>query len=522
MGFFKIFTDFFESLFSHSSGDAKTKSELKKIETELRMHSPSVYKNGFVQEGILEAFYILYKETKPIDNILSETICAEEVQYATSFSNKLIMTGFSSEARDLYNSLSFENRKTEVLNASSEKQIYEQQQKKLVRLMEIMKQSEFFQINSVIGRLKQLHDICRFNYFSTIRIFDPDFSSEKDFSELTISSLPVNALEVAFMDLYYICSDFQLTNTLAKAVTALACLRYGYEAVNQDELLAHMKKISYVFRHILTSEVLRQLVCLCKKDAQFHPQIASYSSLAVSNYMDHIKTQYEIDTQRIKTEVQDEQVSAEIKELFGERSLETLEGYNAEQDAYLQQNGVAPFIWLTPMQVLKTFITIYINDRTKALLNDVVVEGYFNNPGYKSDFSAAVFSAVESSERIKSFEDTFARGGANDTALMRSYVRDGHQDPDFAKKLAQMVLQINTQAKQLIQNETSQIANLEKRVKEMIEDAKTISPANISNIKMLLYSTRNKENSDLLESRFSDWKIFLDIMKNYAIIGDIG
>ena len=55
-----------------------------------------------------------------------------------------------------------------------------------------------------------------------------------------------------------------------------------------------------------------------------------------------------------------------------------------------------------------------------------------------------------------------------------------------------------------------------------MEDSKISSPMNISNIKMLLFSTRNKESTDLLEHKYPNWQIFLDIMRNYAIIGDIG
>ena len=80
MGFFKIITNFFESLFSSSSTDSKTKSELKKIEAELKLHSPAIYKNGFVLEGIAEAFYILFTESKYIETILAETVCSEDKQ----------------------------------------------------------------------------------------------------------------------------------------------------------------------------------------------------------------------------------------------------------------------------------------------------------------------------------------------------------------------------------------------------------------------------------------------------------
>ena len=34
-------------------------------------------------------------------------------------------------------------------------------------------------------------------------------------------------------------------------------------------------------------------------------------------------------------------------------------------------------------------------------------------------------------------------------------------------------------------------------------------------------STRNRDGSGILEQQYEQWKTFLKIMKNYAIIGDI-
>lgn len=521
MNLFKVFANLFGAFFS-SGGSPEGKSELKKIETELKNHTPSVYKNGFVQESVLESFYLLYINTKPIESILSETVTSSNVMCASSYSHKLLMTGFDTEARNIVESLSYEARKAEILASEDEEKAYEEQNKRIDRLFNILHQPEFTQINNIIGQLKQLSDICQYNYFSAIRLFDPGFTSETPADKIVIKDLPLNALEVVFMDLYYLVANFQLTNTIAKAVIALATLRRGIEAVNQEEILSCLKKISYVLRHILSPEILKQFVCLCKKDPNLILQIADYSSASLPGFITTLKTQFEVDKERLKTEIQDERVSAEIKTLFGDRDMETLEGYNMEQDAYLRENGVAPFVWLTPMQVLKTFVNIYVGDKIKSLLNDIVVEGYFNNPSYKSDFSAAVFAVLEISEKIKNFEESFGRGGANDTMLMRSYVRDGHTDPDFAKKLNQMVTQINLQAKKIIQEETTYLFNLTKFIGELLDDSKLISPINISNIKMLFASTRNRETVDMLDNKFADWKFFLDIMKNYAIIGDVG
>ena len=59
--------------------------------------------------------------------------------------------------------------------------------KLFARFLGSFHQPEFYQINSVLGRLEQLYDICRFNYFSTLRTFNPDFSS---YIKPTVGEMP--------------------------------------------------------------------------------------------------------------------------------------------------------------------------------------------------------------------------------------------------------------------------------------------------------------------------------------------
>lgn len=523
MGFLKIFSDFFESLFSHSSsGDSKIKSELKKIENDLKNLQMPIYKNGLLLDGIAEGFYLLYKNTTPIEEILASTICQEDSHRATSFCNRLIMTGFAADSRKILEELTYENRKIEIQNAKDGAHIYEEQEKKLEQIIKIVRQPEFTQINVVIAKLNQLFDICRFNYFSALKMFVPDFSPEMNIENVVIKSVPISHMETMLMDMYYVFNNFQITNTMAKAIIALESLKVGYADVDQDAIFTCLKKISYALRHIFSSSILTKLLCLSKKEINLSLQSAEYTTNAIPTYIEHLKKQFEVDTQSIKTEIQNEQVAADINRLFTKDEMETLNGYNAEMNNYLQENGINTFLWVTPMQVLKTFLCNYLNEKIKVLLNDIVVEGYFNSPAYKTDFSSTVFSAIEASERLEEFESSFNRGGPYDIAVIRSYVKDSHKDQDFLKKTTQLVTEINLHAKKIIQNETTLLFNLSKILGEMLEDSKISSPMNISNIKMLLFSTRNKESTDLLEHKYSNWQIFLDIMKNYAIIGDIG
>ncbi len=520
MNFLKFFTSIFESIFKSSSEDVKKRNELKRIENELKLHVPAIYKNGVLLANVAEALVLLYTNTKYIEEILSSTIKSSDNHRSTTFANRLIMTGFTTETLELQDQLSFEARKEAILMADNEARVFEHQAKDFERLLKTLEQEEFSQINHIIAKLYQLCDICRFNFIGAIRIFVPNFTERTELEKMEIKNIPINELETTLIDLYYIVHDFQITSSMAKAIIALASIHAGNKHIDQDRILDNLKKISYVFRHILQPTTIQQLVILSKRDPELVLDKVTYNSSALSNYVENLKKQYESDTSRIKMEVQDEIVAAEIRNLFKDRELEILVGYNTEQNEYLLLNGTSAFSLITPMQLLKTFLLVYVDSHIQALLNDIVIEGFFCNATYKTEFSSAVFSTLEAAERVKEFESSFDRNNSNDIAVIRGYVADAHADSEFLHKLTQSINKINTEAKKILQEEVVHVFNLYRFLTDVLEDAKLISPVNITNIKVLLASSRNKDNANQLEDQLSDWQLFFNIMRNYIVLGE--
>ena len=184
----------------------------------------------------------------------------------------------------------------------------------------------------------------------------------------------------------------------------------------------------------------------------------------------------------------------------------------------IQKNSSVSFIWITPLKVLKNFLQSFFPDELKSLLNNIVIEGFFNNPSYKSQFSSSVYLACESLNRIQAFEASFARGGEFDEALIGSYIKDSHKDGDFLKKLTSTVDTINVEAKSIIQREVSALNSLYVEMGDLLQDAKKPACEIVSNLKVLMMSSRNRDSTDSFEKQYPLWHIFFEIMKNYAII----
>ena len=84
-----------------------------------------------------------------------------------------------------------------------------------------------------------------------------------------------------------------------------------------------------------------------------------------------------------------------------------------------------------------------------------------------------------------------------------------------------MVDNINNQAHKLIQEISKILYELYIEMGELILDSKKSKSDMVSNIKVLFSSARNLDGAGTIEQQYDNWKLFLKIMKNYAIIGEI-
>lgn len=521
MSLFQALSDIVRSLFMASSPDMKKRQELRRLDMYLREYKPTIFKGGLLQANFAEAFNILYANVKPIDRVLSQTIASDDVPRNNRFIDRLLLTGFSIEMQQEIEKLSYENRRKSILESNlSLQRHFDDDRRVLERIVKDLNSEEFKKIDGIISKIMQLADICQFNYINALHLFDPDYTGMPDYTP-SYQPLPLEPLADVCADLYYLAKDFHITTSMASAVVALIKLSRGNITERENaEILLHLRKIETVFKKVLTPDVLLTIVRITRKEPDLLLESASYSGTYRKNFAERFQTTFIMDETRLKTEIKDQTIASEVKELFGDKPLLELNGYNAQIDMQLHQ-GSASFVWIKPMQVIKTFITYYYDERIRALLNDIVIEGFFENPAYKTDFSSIIFTCNESFERMAAFEHSFEKGERNDSTVLLGYIRDSHKDADFLKKLVSSVNVLNAQVKEIMQNETNNFAELYNMLRSVMLDAKKTNPNTISNVKVLFNSSRNRDNAEKLETEYPRWEIFFDIMKNYVLVGGL-
>lgn len=521
MSLLKTISDFLDSIFKRSSPEVQKKQMMKKLDSEIKEFTPGICKTGLLQPNFGEAINALNKNTRVLDNLFAVTISPNNIPRQHRFESQLLFTGFSIEEQGIIEDLDFEKRKAEVLeDYDHADKVYLHQRNQLDKIVKSLNSDIFKKMDSDILNLRQFAEFCRYNFTPFLQIFDSNyepvnFSYKPNYVEVPVSKA-MNLLE----DLYYQINGIKINEVTLNAIYALAKMRKGTDLTDDEKNIyaGCLKKINYVVKSVIPPYKLKLLIRYGKQDIAYEPRVASVTGSPRQDFLALLKQQFDADEKRIKNEIQDEKITTEVNALFPNGGIEELYGYNQSTNAMLQNEVNMSFTSILPLKILKTFLAVYLPDSVKSLLNDIVIEGFFNNPTYKSSFSQVVFAVINAKDAIQAFEDSFATNQKNSIQILESYIKDSKRDKDFYKKLEKMVENINTEAHALLQEQVSNIFSLYKELGELIEDAKKPSGEIITNLKVLMMSSRNRDNTNMLETHYGEWNIFFEIMKNYVII----
>ena len=151
MGLLRLLKEVFESIFLSSSPEVKKRMEMRKIESELKILPSQIFKNGLLQPNFAELIRILYENTKPIDTILSNTLCSPDIQRNGRFEYELIATGFDAETQDRLENLEYENRKQAVMESDSAmNKIIDSQRRSMENILKHLNSPAFLKIDETL------------------------------------------------------------------------------------------------------------------------------------------------------------------------------------------------------------------------------------------------------------------------------------------------------------------------------------------------------------------------------------
>lgn len=539
---FSVVQGFFEFLFASSSPEYRKKQELKQILRRVKQIQPPLYRNGgYLLPAFATALYQLQQFLQPVKKTLSASIANQDKRVSEKCRDFILETALTPEEKKLRLSLSYTNRNAELKGNTDVSKLLENQGKQFNQYLKLLESEPFKNSAEILEKLDALKDLCDFNFQGIFIVFDPAFQSDFELlpgdensdskksgnteekntrHQSNFQAIPVSELIPQLLDLNFLLQNIDLSQRISEALVLLSAFILNTQVTEEMHLQINriLQMVSWQIKNKISSSFILDIIKLEKNDPAFIPENPERKIDVLQLYKTRITEIFHNDSKKIMQNAQENETIELIRKIFGNIPLETISGYNDENNQIISENTPFSFEWVLPLRVIKTFTQKFLEQYFKQILNAVIVEGFFANRVLQSTFASHFFFCNGISQKIQEFENLFQNEQPFSIPVMHSYVAGIKNGEDFEKPLRNMVENANIQAKNLIQQCAVNYSGLFNFADTVLEENKKPVPDIITNIKTLTSSTKNAESYRLLESNIQIFKNFLDLMKKYAII----
>lgn len=519
--------DIVGALFFSSSPDYKKKKELRRLNAELRKLTPPLYRSD---KTLLPAFatllYQLYYYLQPIKAILEKTVASSDIRAAEKYQNLFFEAAFTDEQKATRQSFVFAERNNALAsckNYEEAEHIVHGQMQTFKNFLKIFEEDSFKTREKNYCNLYFLMDLCNFDYTSLLSYFNKNISLGGE----PESSVPLKFQEVFAAEVVQNMLDFQFIIKQA-VITTETITDVVFLAKNipdfQETALQNINKTLNIIETILSVHLKRTtipvILKLVKDDPQFEEHAALAETKPMQDYLQRITETFQADSKRLLKMQKEQTITALIEKCFGRYGLKQLEGYNDTINDGIQNFSADAFDWIKPMQLLKSFTETYFEQRYKTFLQAVLVEGFFINKQAEFKYSSMLRACEVLRSKIQAFEDLFKPDAQCSVQQIKQCITELEQGKDLKKQLHSIVQAANMQAKALVQSGGKAYMDLYIYVVHMLEDVKKAGVAElITNLKPISSTSKNREAFACLEQDQPIFALFLEIMKNYAVLG---
>jgi len=521
--------DFFESLFSSSSPEYKKKHQLKQIALQLKTAETPLWRpDGYILPSFPTTLYQISQFLQPVRSILDATITSSDHRTAERYRDYLLELALSNEQRAERKSFTLSER-AEALIAQrlSPSKVIEEQGKRFGQFLRVLDSPTMHQAGLLLQKVDALSDFCQFDFNALFAFFDPAFKVHSG-NDSTVENPSFHSVEVVeiipvLMDLYYLLTNLDLNPAIIDIVAILEAKRSGTQLSEELSGRIHrlFQAIIYLLQKKVGKDTVLAIIRVTKEDPAFLPEQPNISTDYVAQYKERITEFFHSDSRKLLKEQQESEIQTLIDATFGNRTLESIQGYNETTNSLLQEFTPFSLEWIKPLEIIKTFARHYFEHHFKQILRSVIVEGYFSNRTLQSSLSTSYYFCESIGAKMAEFEQLFDDNQPCSLKILTGYLTELEKGMDFEKPLRKMVENMNLHARNFIQHAVNNYMEVFNFSLIILEDNKKSVPEYITNIRTLATSAKNGESYSWLEKESGVFRNFLDIMKKYAIVGTL-
>lgn len=494
-------------------------TELEKIRQLNRMFK--VFKSAkyryITKEKVITPLFVnkiwnIYTHTLSFKSALESTIFNSDEKRSQLFLNYLIELNIPKEIASKKDKFTKEGIWQKIMEGDSPNKVIKGIESEFNMYRNYFTKYNMPKFESEYQLLYKLYNLSTFNFEMFFSKFDNDFNKT---SSVPPNYSPVNGVELLndLKDLYFL---FASLPQKIDASNLLGGLFQRISEIDHKNLTKiAINSINTIYKMIgdeLSSEKMMFLCRFISEDIRLKINVEFKNVSIIEKFRKELDERFNKTKDIVLEKYSEQSLTQEISSLFKNQELLKIKGYTEEISQLIDNNNYKPIAGLQAFRITKTFLLNFYETNIKEVVNTLILEGFFTEKEYQSDFSNIFFLTNELKQQFIDQEETIAINGNYSFKTLQTFLtKSVSNDP----KVIKIIEVINERIYATNKRTGELLYKFGNKLYDILKDYKSPKPEKITNIKTLK-GLQNKEFIGQLVSAYNDIAKYIKIIKTFV------
>ena len=463
-GSFDFVGRFLAILGAGSDPDRQKRRQLKEIGKRLKRSRYSFYrpKSGEALPALGKFFYDIYKTVAPAKILIDH---AEE----SNVLKAIVIERFLTETQRSIKAEFDEEAIRKKIETIRPKDLVEEYKNKVIAYFAGFDTTMTGQINEMYNLLAVFLQLIRFDFYFLVKKFD--------------SSMPENDFKyrphIEAINGAYISDDIKDFLEVASLIDDKADWKDLFDLLRVYKGTAVMpeqtwRPIQSSIIDVVRSGVLPLVVRHIDEKPAYNSTFTYPNHQIVEEYLNKIKSQTEINIQKVLNERRSNKIDKLAMAIFGTTSVSRMRNYTDKANLAFSKKMLGGYIYVSPMNYLKAFLIDYFKSNIKSVVDILLIRGQWATPVLSQQLSEAFHKLMEMSQQLLQFDDALSEESRKGMAIQNA-LKKADREKSMVRVIRQYLDEVNKDALRIIKESAQFLISIAKYLKSVLDDRRAKS-----------------------------------------------
>lgn len=447
------------SIFTGGDPEAEKKKQLRLIGKDLSRSRYKFYKpkGSEALPGLGRFFYEIYKIVAPAQVLLTN---ASGSGVLRSF---VIESFLSKEQKELSERLT-DTWIQEKAKTLSVKELSELVKQDIIRFISVFDGELTSRIDTAHSTLVALANFVNFDYFFLLKKFDSSIPERNFTYHPKFETISADYIVDDIKDFLEVFLTLNLEADWKRILGALKEYR-NIDVLPVDSWI----KLTGALGDVRGSRILEQIVRHAQKDPYWTAASRSTGDRIVEPFLEKLRSQMEIQLQKIAQERRNSKIDDLAKQVFGTSVIVRMKYYTEKANVVFAKRMLGGFTQTAALNYLRAFLIDFFKKDVRELVDLLIIRGQWTTGILSQQLSDAYHALLELSDEIIKFDESLGDDGDQGNKL-RTVLAKSDRDREQLKYLRNLLKDTNDRASGMVNRSALNLISVAKHLKNLIED----------------------------------------------------